>query len=233
MRLILVRHGQSQNNQVYAETGGDLGRYPDPKLTDLGRIQAERVAAALASDTVPWRGTHLYASLMLRALETAAPIAAALDLPITAHPELHEGGGPYTRDDRGAFRHHPGSPRQVLAAVSDRIVLPEVAGEDGWFAGPFEPFEAIAARAQRLVTELRDRHTQDDVPVLVTHGFFTQYLLRELLGIGEMSGWFEIKNTAITLLHDDAWVPVDAMPPSWVAERIGWMPHLTEAQVTT
>ena len=83
MRLILVRHGQSQNNQVYAETGGDLGRYPDPKLTDLGRIQAERVAAALASDTVPWRGTHLYASLMLRAIPTSgfciSSIAAAFN----------------------------------------------------------------------------------------------------------------------------------------------------------
>ena len=64
----------------------------------------------------------------------------------------------------------------------------------------------------------------------MTHGWFTQYLLRELLGIGEMSGWFAIPNTAVSMLAElgrpEPWSGTEAL-------RIGWLPHLAPGQVST
>ena len=70
--MLLVRHGQT------ATTGTLLpGRAPGLHLADAGRAQAERVAERIAElkhvDAV-------YASPLERARETAAPIAAALQL---------------------------------------------------------------------------------------------------------------------------------------------------------
>lgn len=69
MRLILVRHGQSLGNVEARIQGSE-----DP-LTDFGRSQAATVASAIAA-----RGdvTHLYASPLSRAFETATIIGNAI-----------------------------------------------------------------------------------------------------------------------------------------------------------
>src|SRR5690349_7965495 len=71
MRLILVRHGQSVGNVEQRIQGKD-----DP-LTDFGRRQA-----AAAGETLAARGdiTHLYASPLARAFETATIIGRAIGL---------------------------------------------------------------------------------------------------------------------------------------------------------
>jgi broad specificity phosphatase PhoE len=45
--MILLRHGQSEFNLHFTATKRDPG-IPDPKLTGLGRDQAQRAAEALA-----------------------------------------------------------------------------------------------------------------------------------------------------------------------------------------
>ncbi|CAN5661941.1 histidine phosphatase family protein [soil metagenome] len=65
MRLLLIRHGQTTGNLSNHLQGDD-----DP-LTDLGRRQAEVTAAHLADHE---RITHLYASPLARAFETASII---------------------------------------------------------------------------------------------------------------------------------------------------------------
>ncbi len=77
----LMRHGEVHN------PGGILyGRLPGYHLSELGRAMAEKVAAALAGRDV--RAVH--ASPLERAQETAAPIAATFDVPITTDPRLIE-----------------------------------------------------------------------------------------------------------------------------------------------
>ncbi len=66
--LYLVRHGESAGNVNPA-----LGRQEDPPLTDRGRSQATRAAAALARAGVD----AVYSSPLRRARETAEAIAAA------------------------------------------------------------------------------------------------------------------------------------------------------------
>jgi len=89
VRLLLVRHGESTNNNLMA-TSRDLyvrSRVPDAPLTERGRDQARRVGAALAACTVPVQ--HLYTSAMARALETAAIAAAAAAAAASPTPPPH------------------------------------------------------------------------------------------------------------------------------------------------
>jgi len=65
-RVLLVRHGESQGN-AERRFGGHT---PTP-LSDLGRAQAEATALALASENI----TAIYSSDLLRALQTAEPLA--------------------------------------------------------------------------------------------------------------------------------------------------------------
>lgn len=224
VRFVLIRHGQSGNNLIFATTGGEAGRHPDTPLTELGHDQARRLAESVAAGVLPWSVTHVYCSLMRRAVQTAAPLADALDLDLHGHAELFECGAPYDLDEDGNRVAHPGSGRDELAALTPRLRLPDAAGQGGWWSGPYEAEErAWSERAHRVIAGLRATHAHDDVVALVTHAYFTQFLLRALLGIGSMGGWFNIKNTAISLVRDE-------IAPAWVgtttAERINWIPHL-------
>lgn len=229
MRFILIRHGQSGNNLLWEQTGGVAGRHPDAALTPLGHEQAARLQAAVAAGTLPWQPTHLYTSLMTRAVETAAPLAEVLDLDLIGHPDLFECGAPYDVHDDGTRSHHPGSGRAALQALSERLILPDTAGPDGWWAGPYEAEEnAWSGRAAQVIADLRTSHAENDVVVLVTHGYFTQFLIRSILGIAEITGWFAIKNTAISLLRDDqgTWAGTST------AVVINWLPHLDGPLIT-
>jgi broad specificity phosphatase PhoE len=81
IRILLVRHGQSEGNA--ARRFG--GHTPTP-LSALGRRQAEATARALAAESV----AAIYSSDLLRAVETAAPLARALNLEITQTDAFRE-----------------------------------------------------------------------------------------------------------------------------------------------
>ena len=72
-RLCLVRHGQSDGNA----TGRFGGHSPTP-LSALGVEQAEITARTLATERI----NVIYSSDLYRAVQTAAPLAELLDLPI-------------------------------------------------------------------------------------------------------------------------------------------------------
>src|SRR6476646_5188364 len=82
MRLVLVRHGQSEGN-----ARGILQGRMDFGLTDLGRAQAEATARYLAGGR---KVERLRSSPLTRAMETAQPIAAALGLEVEPEPALAE-----------------------------------------------------------------------------------------------------------------------------------------------
>jgi 2,3-bisphosphoglycerate-dependent phosphoglycerate mutase len=230
MRFVLIRHGQSTNNALWAETGDDTDREVDARLTVLGEAQAAALAAYATSPGLPWALTHLYASPMARAVQTAAPLADALDLPLALNQDLFEVGGPYDLlDGSGEQVAHPGSGSSIIAALSDRVHLPDWLTEDGWWRGEVErEREAYVARADRLIGALRDTHDPNDVVGLVSHGWFGNVLLGRLLGIEDMNGAFELANTSISLLEDtEAGVPWDV-----TAIRVNWLPHRAVDQVS-
>ncbi|RZT85269.1 putative phosphoglycerate mutase [Pseudonocardia sediminis] len=80
MQLILVRHALPDR------VAHDDGSTADPSLTPEGEAQAGRLVAALRDDRVD----ALWSSPMHRALETAAPLAAALGAEPTVSADLRE-----------------------------------------------------------------------------------------------------------------------------------------------
>ncbi|WP_225835641.1 histidine phosphatase family protein [Streptomyces sp. NK08204] len=82
MRLLLVRHGQSPSN-VARLLDTDV---PGPGLTPLGRAQAAALPEALAGEDID----ALYASTLLRAQLTAAPLAAVRGLDVIVRDGIRE-----------------------------------------------------------------------------------------------------------------------------------------------
>src|SRR5438270_11589840 len=82
-RVLLVRHGQSQGN-AERRFGGHS---PSP-LSELGHRQAEAAARALASEGV----TAVYSSDLLRAVQTAEPLARATGLEVKRTAAFRERG---------------------------------------------------------------------------------------------------------------------------------------------
>jgi broad specificity phosphatase PhoE len=83
--MILLRHGQSEFNLHFTATRRDPG-IVDPRLTELGHQQAQEAAEAMRHEGI----THIIASPYTRALQTAAPIAKALGLPVLINPIVRE-----------------------------------------------------------------------------------------------------------------------------------------------
>jgi broad specificity phosphatase PhoE len=81
MELVLVRHALPVRID-----GTPDGGPADPGLAERGREQAQRVLDALSLDTV----AALYASPAARALETGAPLANRLELPLRVENGLAE-----------------------------------------------------------------------------------------------------------------------------------------------
>jgi 2,3-bisphosphoglycerate-dependent phosphoglycerate mutase len=80
-KLFLIRHGQSAGN---AE--GRFGGHSATPLSELGFKQADITAKALAKENI----NAIYSSDLLRAVQTADPLAKILDLAIVTSPALRE-----------------------------------------------------------------------------------------------------------------------------------------------
>jgi 2,3-bisphosphoglycerate-dependent phosphoglycerate mutase len=214
MQFYFIRHAQSANNALWDSTGSNQGRSEDPQITGTGQRQAEALAHFLAQehpaaprqyDDLQNRGglrlTHLYTSLMLRAVMTGSVAAKRLGLRLTAWKDLHEGGGIYLTDAiSGLPVGLPGNPRSFFTEHYPELRLPDDLGEEGWWNHPYETPEEGTARAKRFLAELLDRHgdTEDRVGV-VSHGAFYNRLLGEILNLPSREGlWFMMNNCAIT-----------------------------------
>ena len=81
-RLIVIRHGFSQNNAVRRFTG-----QADVPLSDIGREQALCVADYLTKNE---QIDAIYASDLSRAVDTVAPTAGRLGLSVIPEPALWE-----------------------------------------------------------------------------------------------------------------------------------------------
>ena len=220
MQLYLIRHAQSENNALYIRTGSYEGRNPDPRLSEVGRAQANILARFLAQgnpetdtdqhDTFDQRGfgiTHLYCSLLRRSIETALEIAGSIDVPAVAHKDLHEWGGVFRIESGGEYQGLPGPGRSFFETTYPELVLPETLSEEGWWNRPHEGKELAYERAKRFLEELKERHLgQESSVALVTHaGFFHSLmsLITELPLDQTNDRWltrvlFAMNNAAIT-----------------------------------
>lgn len=169
--MILLRHGQSEFNLHFTATRRDPG-IQDPRLTELGHQQARQAAEALLAET-DGGIRRIIASPYTRALQTAAPLARRLRLPVTIQPLVRE---------RYAFACDIGSPRTRLAMEWPDHDLSHI--EEVWWPAIEEPAEQVEGRARLFRQEmaaLEDwAHT-----VVVSHWGFILSMTGRSMGNGE------------------------------------------------
>ena len=213
MQLYFIRHAQSENNQKWSDSGSSLGRFADPGITDLGKRQAQALAEFIANrqlvtaaspyDETNAGGiglTHLYTSLMARAVLTANTVAEKIDLPLVGLEDAHEGGGVYLEDEKsGELNGQPGKTPEELKSLSDRLVLPEL-NQNGWWNRPFEVREERVARARRLLASLLEQHggTGDKI-ALFSHAAFFNYFVAAVFELDQRPPvWVYLNNTGVS-----------------------------------
>jgi 2,3-bisphosphoglycerate-dependent phosphoglycerate mutase len=213
MQFYFIRHGQSENNLIWEETGTSAGRSEDPELTKTGIEQAKFLAKFLVekdrqhvryrnqeSSRDQFHFTHLYTSLMVRSVKTAAILAESLQMPLNAWPEFHECGGIYLDDEiKNKQVGMPGKTRSYFAQYYQSLLLPDSVTEDGWYNRPYESELDRPVRARQVIDVLFERHgkTEDRVAV-VSHGAFYNEIIRVLFKIANQQSWFLMNNTAIS-----------------------------------
>jgi 2,3-bisphosphoglycerate-dependent phosphoglycerate mutase len=221
MRIFFVRHGQSDNNALWARTQSHHGRVPDPDLTELGKRQLAYTAQFLdycLSGENGFAGdpsyastesgvVYLFCSLMERSIQSGVIIADRLNLPLVAYPDIHETGGIFSYDpDNEEYTGMVGSTPAFLQNRYPELLFPkEMEMNKGWWDKPFEKNEDSTTRAKRLVDTLKERHLESaDTVILVSHGGFYNHFMWQVLGIQRPERtWFELFNGAITLVDLD------------------------------
>ena len=207
MELFIIRHGQSFNNALAEEHAGQ--RHRDPALTETGERQAECVAPFLAAGRhlAPGeraaggpRFDELYCSPMIRALQTAEPIARELGMAPEVWVDIHEEGGIFLdHGPDGGVVGYPGQTRKEIEERFPGYVLPLEVGEQGWWNHGFEERQWCLGRAIGVASALLERASEDRRIGLVSHGGFIDALLkafgRQLPGTGLH---YSHHNTAVT-----------------------------------
>jgi 2,3-bisphosphoglycerate-dependent phosphoglycerate mutase len=238
MRLYFIRHAQSANNWMYDVYGETTNRSEDPEVTELGLRQANLLASFLAhnrtqdryldgSNSNGFRITHLYSSLMVRALTTASVISQTARLPVLGYEDLHECGGIYLEDETTHERVGKyGKSRQYLESRFPKLIFPESSNPDGWWNRPYEDQSLCFQRAQRVVQTLIARHAETtDVVAVISHGGFYNEFIAALLGeqVKEYA-WFQQHNTGITR--------IDFSSPSFEIVYMNRLDHLPHSLIT-
>ena len=147
-QIITIQHTQSVHH-----TNGMVGSWTDWHLTDLGRAQAERIAQRLMPMLAGKRWT-LYFSDLLRAQETAAPLAEMLNVTPILRPELRERNlGPAVGKSVQWLRENLEMQERT---VDDRLFRDAESRRDAW------------NRLQPLFDEILA--SEDENIILVSHG---------------------------------------------------------------
>ena len=170
-RVILIRHGQSNYNTRRIIQG----RCDESVLTDFGKTQAERVAAALDGIAL----AAIYCSPLQRARQTAETIATGISgaPPLTSNPLLQEihlplwSGKTVTEvrsSDPSAYRRWKQHPHEFSMDLPD---------------GPYFPVLALRQQADAFWQEVLDRHG-DETIAIVGHNGINRCLISTAMGIG-------------------------------------------------
>ena len=221
MELYFIRHGQSMNNAHWQDL--TYKESPDPALTEAGIEQARLLGeflekSQLITEHKTWNVhnrhgfglTHIYTSLMERAVHTATPTARRLRVPFAGWTEIHESGGIFGRDGDMKLKGLPGKTRPWFEEHFPELTLPvSLDGAGWWQERPHETEEECQLRAQRVWAELLVRHgDKEGQPeqrvVFVSHGGFFMHLMCAMLDLpwrqasNGLKSWFLLNNCSIS-----------------------------------
>ncbi len=163
MRLLLVRHGETERNRE----GRVLGQ-GNQTLTEEGRRQATAVAGALTREGI----TTIYSSPLKRAVETAETIGDKLGLPVQVVADLAE-------VDAGALDGM--TSKDMRARYPDFMALWDRDPGSAVMPGG-ESLAHAQQRAWRSVQSFLGEHPDGNV-VAVSHNFTIGTLVCKALGL--------------------------------------------------
>jgi 2,3-bisphosphoglycerate-dependent phosphoglycerate mutase len=161
VEVVFIRHGLPERVDV------SQGR-ADPGLSPVGQLQAERVARSLESE----RLDAIYSSPMLRALQTAAPLAAAHQRQVQVEEDLTE------FDQNATFY----IPYEELRRSGDPRWEAMLRGE---FSGTNGGLREFQSRIVATVEGLIGAHRGHRIAVVCHAGVLLAYL-SHILGTDEM-----------------------------------------------
>lgn len=176
MELLVIRHAEPVRITA-EETGGSPA---DPGLTDRGREQSRRLAAWLAAEGVD----RVVSSPLRRAVETAAPLAAAIGVDVELEDELCE-------YDRAADSYIP--VEEMRAAKDERwLAMVEGRWEDFGGENPAQFRTRIVPCLDRIIESSAGGRV-----AAVCHGGVINVYLAAVLGL-DRHLWFEPAYTSIS-----------------------------------
>jgi probable phosphoglycerate mutase len=179
MRLIIVRHGETDRN-----INDRLPGHHDMSLNATGKKQVNFVAKRLAHEVVD----RIYTSDYLRAKETADAIAAHHPtVPIIIDPGLRE-------RNSGVFAHRPVLEKRAAQLASGQTFR-------DWKPEGGESLREVKERARRWYAE-HCMGGEDLTLVVVSHGLFLSTLLEWALedGADVEKEEYRHHNAAVTIL---------------------------------
>lgn len=202
MQLLMIRHAQSLNNA--GEDDPNYQHIEDAPLSQIGFSQANHLASAVRRDVddvqrqalldeqphLPiFRAEVLLVSPMQRALQTAKPLAEALQLAPQVHMDIYEDGGVFQQVGQyGAYQYVgcEGLTRaQMLAILPDAQIPTTVTDERGWWAGaPAESDADFQMRGRRVAAYLHEQAAgawAGRWVAMVAHADLINWLLKCLL----------------------------------------------------
>jgi broad specificity phosphatase PhoE len=185
LRLILVRHGETERNSEARLQGGKS----DIPLNEKGRKQAYCLGLALQSENLE----AIYSSPLKRALDTAEAIAVYHHLKVQTDPALAE----------------------IDMGLIDGLSLTEVKERqmDFWKRWRQEDYSValpggesllqVKQRAWGAIQSIIRRHREGNV-VVVSHGISLQTIITAILGVSLSTfSRFQIGVASITILQID------------------------------
>ena len=180
-KLYLVRHGQSAGNAA-----GRFGGHSPTPLSELGAHQAELTAQILAKENI----NAIYTSDLLRAVQTAEPLAKLLDLPIIKTSAFRERNvgvleGKTFDESKEEF------PKDYYALVNRNVHHVITEGES---------YRHLLRRATAALREILNIHRGERVAVFSHTGaicFMTLYLLGAIHRKTQTTPWLVTSNCGI------------------------------------
>jgi probable phosphoglycerate mutase len=203
-RLVLVRHGEANCN-VDGIVGGLTGC---TGLSAAGVAEAEALRRRLVASGELAGAAAVYASVLPRALETAAIVAPCL-------------GGLQAVADCDLCELHPGEADGLTwAEFSDRYSVPNWDDEpDNVLAPGAESWTGFTARVARALTAIAERHLGDLV-VVFCHGGVVEASIECMLPVAAERGRLKLRTEHTSLTE---W---ELGPGGWTLLRYNDAAHL-------
>jgi 2,3-bisphosphoglycerate-dependent phosphoglycerate mutase len=197
VHLYLIRHAESVNNAGWNDP--NYTHVEDAPLSEIGQEQAVHLANTLRQHVddedlqtafnnnlnlpVYPRFDELHSSPFRRALQTARPLANALDMPVHVMMDIYEHGGIFRREGDTVVT-FPGLSRDEMRAIVNHAVIPEAVTDNGWWTmDVYEPEDEYIARGARVASFLKEQAREawrGKHIAMITHAAFTNLLLQTL-----------------------------------------------------